>query len=303
MGLYQDRRPTSLDAMVGQQAAVSQLKNFLASKEVPHVLLFSGPSGVGKTTAARIIASSLSDSCKIDQVEKNAASDNGIDMVRDIEAKMRLKPLSGGVRVYIIDEVHAVSPQGQRALLKVLEDTPKHVYFIFCTSNPEKLEKPFLNRCTHVKFGEIAFPELVKLLESTAKALGLSLDSPARIAEAAGGSARQALVLLEQLSHTDKALWAEVLHDSTEVSPDLFQLVKDLYSGVKIFPKHAEAIKNLPEGEVERLRITILSYGATMLRSGSAASVKAAKVMSQFKEPFFSSKKSGFTLAIYLASA
>ena len=97
MGLYQDRRPTSLDAMVGQQAAVSQLKNFLASKEVPHVLLFSGPSGVGKTTAARIIASSLSDSRKIDQVEKNAASDNGIDMVRDIEAKMRLKPLSGGV--------------------------------------------------------------------------------------------------------------------------------------------------------------------------------------------------------------
>ena len=164
MGLYQDQRPTTLDSMVGQQAAVSQLKNFLARKEVPHVLLFSGPSGVGKTTAARIIASSLADSCRIDQVEKNAASDNGIDMVRDIEAKMRLKPLSGGVRVYIIDEAHAISQQGQRALLKVMEDTPKHVYFIFCTSNPEKLEKPFLNRCTHVKFGEIAFPELVKLL-------------------------------------------------------------------------------------------------------------------------------------------
>lgn len=289
--------------MVGQQAAVSQLRNFLSSGKVPHVLLFSGPSGTGKTTAARIVSDSLAEFSKLDQVEKNAASDNGIDMVRDIEAKMRLKPLSGGVRVYIIDEAHAISQQGQRALLKVLEDTPDHVFFIFCTTHPEKMEKPFVNRCTHVKFSDIAFPDLVKLVENTASTCNIQIDSAAKIAEAAGGSARQALILLEQLSHTDKSLWGDVLQDSSQVSADLFQMVKDLYAGAKIFPKYANAIKELPEGEVERLRLLILSYGATMLRSGPAKPSKAAAIMDKFVEPFFSSKKSGFTLALFLASA
>jgi DNA polymerase-3 subunit gamma/tau len=295
MSLYQKVRPTSLGQIVGQKAAVSMLQSMLDAGKVPHAMLFSGSSGCGKTTAARIIAKALGAS-SIDIIEKNAASDNGIDMIRDIEAKLHLRSLSGKSRIYIIDESHAVSASGQRAMLKMLEDTPAHVYFILCTTNPEKLEKPLVNRCSHVKFGDISFPDLVALIERTAEAEGIKIPSAVKIAEAAQGSARQALVFLEQISHTAESEWGSVLDVESDLPADTFALVKDLYSGARLFPKHGTLIKDLPESEVERLRCAIMAYGATMIRAGRPG--KAVEIMENFKEPFFYSKKSGFTLAL-----
>ena len=295
MSLYQRVRPTSLREMVGQKAATTMLQNMLDKDSVPHAMLFSGSSGCGKTTAARIIAKCLG-AGGMDIIEKNAASDNGIDMIRDIESKLHLRSLSGQARVYIIDEVHAVSVSGQRAMLKMLEDTPAHVYFILCTTDPQKLEKPLVNRCSHVKFGDIGFPDLVALINRVAESEGILIPSAAKIAEAAQGSARQAMVFLEQISNSQESDWAELLGNDPTVPADSFQLVKDLFAGAKIFPKHANLLKELPESDIERLRCAIMAYGATILRSGKGG--KAIEIMDLFKDPFFYSKKPGFILAL-----
>jgi len=303
MGLYQEVRPTNFSEVVGQEACVSQLESMLAEGKVPHAILFSGPSGCGKTTLARILASRLG-ATGVNVFEKNAASDNGVDTIREIESRLHLKGLGAGSRVYIIDEAHQITTQGQRAMLKMLEDTPAHVYFILCTTNPEKLEKPVQTRLSHFKVANVPNKVLAKMIEKVAAEKSIQCPASA-IADAAQGSPRQALVLLEQIGHTPKERWPDVLQNTEDLKPDAFQLVKDLYASGKLFPKHGLLVKDLQEHDIERLRMAILSYGCTIILNGgeTANAQKAKKIMGFFTSPFFSSKKPGFVLALSLASA
>ena len=300
MGLYQAIRPTKLSEVIGQEPVVEQLSKMLEGGSLPHAILFSGPSGTGKTTLARILAKGVGAS-GIDIVEKNAASDNGVDAIREIESRLPMKGLGGGKRVYIIDESHQITPQGQRAMLKMAEDTPAHVYFILCTTDPQKLEKPLQTRLTHFKLREVALKPLTDFIESVAKDQGITCNATS-IALAANGSPRQALVLLEQVAASSPEQWPDILQNPEDIKEDAFQLVKDLYALKKLFPTHGKLLKDLPEGEVERLRLTIMSYGATIIMNGRGTP-PIIKIMSQFENPFFSSKKSGFILALARASA
>jgi|688.fasta_scaffold57880_5 DNA polymerase-3 subunit gamma/tau len=296
MGLYQKYRPTLLSEIIGQPTAVQQLRKMDAEDSVPHAILMSGPSGCGKTTAARIVAK-LVDAAPTGVTEVNCALSNGVDVIREIESKMHLKPLGGKARVYILDEFHAVTPAGQRGMLKLLEDTPAHIYFILCTTNPEKLEKPVVTRCVNIKFNNLSVSELKKLIQRVATEEQIhpgKMPDPAVIATAADGSARKALVLLEQIIASDSAAdWHEILETGVQAT-EYFDMVRDLYAGRFTMSKWGPKLKELGENDVEGLRMCILSYGATILCGGR--NEDAMRIMELFTEPFFSSKKPGFIL-------
>jgi DNA polymerase-3 subunit gamma/tau len=150
MELYHKYRPKNFGRVVGQEESVALLKDFLDRGEFPHTTLFVGPSGCGKTTLARICRDKLGCS-DANFVEVNAADDRGIDLPRRLARQAPLAALGGGVRIWLIDEVHQLTSAAQDSFLKLLEDTPEHVYFMLATTDPQKLKKTILTRSTEIK--------------------------------------------------------------------------------------------------------------------------------------------------------
>ena len=214
---YRSQRFSELDLVDVRD----HLSKTLARDTWPHAWLFTGPRGVGKTSAARILAKYMNcthrqgvepcngcDMCMAitagtapDVVEIDAASNRGIDEIRDLKARVALAPMQAKYKVYIIDEVHMLTVEAANALLKTLEEPPKNVVFILCTTEAEKLPETVVSRCTRVQFNMPTLDEIVDKLGRVAKAegLGLKADDLVQIAEAARGSFRDGIKLLEQV--------------------------------------------------------------------------------------------------------
>ena len=135
--LYRKYRPTSFKQVVGQEEAIRTLTELGKRKAIPHAILFTGPSGVGKTTLARILQRKLK-CVGNDFVEMNAANDRGVGIIRSIQNKVGLAPMLGSCRIWLMDEAHQLTSDAQSAFLKLLEDTPSHVYFMLATTDPQK---------------------------------------------------------------------------------------------------------------------------------------------------------------------
>jgi len=228
-------RPQQFADLVGQEAVAQSLINAIESNRVAHAYLFTGARGVGKTSAARILAKALNcgkgptatpcDECEIckaiitgddtDVLEIDGASNNGIDNIRDLRSNVQYRPSRARYKIYIIDEVHMVTTQAFNALLKTLEEPPPHVKFIFATTEVQKIPITILSRCQRFDFGGISIPRILERLKDIVTAEGMTADDEAleTVARRAGGSMRDAQSLLDQLlSFSGQKLTVDTVH-------------------------------------------------------------------------------------------
>lgn len=298
--LYKRYRPTEFDGVLGQAAAVKMLGTMVATKKVPHTVLFTGGSGIGKTTLARILAAKIG--CRgQDFVELNCSSCRGIDDMRAIQSRIHLAPIGGGrCRVWLMDEVHALTRDAQNSLLKTLEDTPKHVYFMLCTTDPHKLLATIKTRCTEVNLKEIKEPDLKKLVAATAKAENLTINPEvaAAIIANADNSARKALVLLNAIvgiEDEDEQLRVVNSGDHKVVG---FEIARALFNPKAEWSAVAKLLKDVEE-DSESLRYMVLGYARKVLLGGGTMTGHAFNVIEEFKKNTFDGKASQFAASCY----
>jgi DNA polymerase-3 subunit gamma/tau len=227
--LYRKYRPQDFDEVVGQEAIVRTLKNAISSGQVRQAYLFAGPRGTGKTSLARILAKGLNclqgptptpdkvcNPCvtiangnSLDVIEMDAASQRGIDDIREIRERVVLQPAEGRYKVYILDEAHQLTDAAWNALLKLIEEPPPHLVFVFCTTDLSKVLPTVRSRCQTFVFARPRLPELVRLLRRVADGEEIQVPDQALalVARGARGSFRDAVSTLDQLaSATEKQI-------------------------------------------------------------------------------------------------
>ncbi len=231
--LYRTERPETFDEVIGQEHIVRVLKNQIANNTVGHAYLFCGTRGTGKTTMARLLAKavnctsdgerpcgccdnclSIKDGSFIDMIEIDAASNNGVESVREIRDSVNYPASIGRRKVYIIDEVHMLSTAAFNALLKTLEEPPEGIMFILATTDPQKLPQTILSRCMRFNFRRVSEPQLAGQMKAICEKRGVKItDSALKLLAAnADGSVRDGLSLLDQcLAGTDKVLDRETV--------------------------------------------------------------------------------------------
>ncbi|MBU6427695.1 MAG: AAA family ATPase, partial [Cyanobacteria bacterium REEB65] len=206
MSLYQKYRPETFDQVVGNEKLIEQLGALLVGEDPPHAYLLHGPSGCGKTTIGRIAARCLG-VADDDFVEVDSADFRGIDTIRDMRRNAMFRALRGERRMWLLDECHKLSNDAMNALLKGLEDPPPHVYYVLCTTDPDKLLPTIRGRCVSFQVSRLDQREMVRLLNRVATAEGVRLDRTVLqvLAERADGHSRDALQALEKVLVTDEA--------------------------------------------------------------------------------------------------
>ena len=220
LALYRKWRPRTFSEVVGQDPIMTALKNQVKSGRIGHAYLFCGTRGTGKTSTAKIFARAVNclhpvdgDPCNecelcregesdFNILEIDAASNNGVDSIRDLREEVRYAPARGKYKIYIIDEVHMLSASAFNALLKTLEEPPAHVIFILATTEPHKILPTILSRCQRYDFRRISARDITNQLIKLSEREGIQADEDALayIADAADGAMRDALSILDQCS-------------------------------------------------------------------------------------------------------
>ncbi len=253
--LYRTYRPSTFDEVAGQTHIVKTLKNALATNKIAHAYLFTGPRGTGKTTMAKLFAKALNcdegighqcnecKNCKAildgshpDVLEIDAASNRGINEIKDLIEKVKYSTILGRYKVYIIDEVHMMTPEAFNALLKTLEEPPEHVIFILATTEPHKILPTILSRCQRYDFTKVSDDDIRERLKIVLEKEGISYNKEAidTIISLADGGMRDALSILDQvLAYSGNTLNEEDVLSifSLESKEEKINLIKDIANG------------------------------------------------------------------------
>ena len=257
LALYRKYRPIDFDSVYGQEEVVTVIHNAIVNNKISHAYLFSGPRGTGKTTIAKIIARLVNCEHLIDSkpcgkcyncvnfnnsndvVEIDAASNNGVDEIRELRDKINLVPSNSKYKVYIIDEVHMLTNQAFNALLKTLEEPPSHVIFILATTEPSKIPLTIASRCQKFRFSKISDDKIVDRLREIAKMENIEVTDDAlyEIARISDGGMRDSINLLDQLvSYCNSKITVEDVYavNGSVSYNDLFLLLNNILSNNKV---------------------------------------------------------------------
>jgi len=301
MSLHTDYRPKSFDEMLGNKSTIASLKSIYAREsDWPHAVLLQGPKGCGKTTLARIIAGLLG--CKgNDLMEINSSNNRGIDTARSIIEGARFKPFTGKSRVYLLDEIHMTTQEFQNAMLKPLEDSPAHAYFLLCTTDPSKLIPTLRSRCHTFEVQYLAEREIIVLLQNVLNQEKASapMEVLKKIAEASDGCPRDALKILDQVIDMKPGEMAEAVVSFTYADKQ----VVDLYNGLMrkdSWKRISSTLAKIDLSNPETPRRAMIGLAAASMGKGQE-DVRAALVYEAFKEPFYNNGKAGFVFAAYRA--
>ncbi len=297
MGFHLKYRPTTLDEVIGNVELLAVLSAMLEKEDKPHSILLHGPTGCGKTTIGRIIAKELGVS-ESDLKEVDSADFRGIDTVREIRKQSQYKPLEGDYRVWIIDECHKMTNDAQNALLKILEDTPKHVYFILCTTDPQKLIPTIKGRCSQFQVKLLNEREMFKLLRLVVKAEDDNLPKTVyeQIILDSFGHPRNALQILEQVLAVESNLRLVTAQKAAEEISQSIELCRALI-GQASWKKVSAILNGLKGQDPEGIRRHVLGYAQSILLKES--NDKAAQVIEEFYEPTYNIGFPGVVLACY----
>lgn len=298
MSFYQKYRPASFDEVVGNADVVAILRTLTGKEAPPHSYLLTGPSGCGKTTLGRIVARSLGVADE-DYREVDSADFRGIDTIRDIRHGAAYVGLRGARRCWLLDECHQLPRLSQDALLKGLEDPPDHAYFVLCTTAPEALNETIKSRCSAHRVVPLSEADAVRLLHRIATAEGCKLTrlQLRAIYERTDGKPRAALQLLEKVLAAEPDQRDAVVSAAEAVKTRSDSLARELMrpSGWKAA---AAILAEVEEDDVESVRRSLLGYAGKVLLGGE--NDRAAMILDEMIEPFFSSGRAGLIHACYL---
>lgn len=289
-------RPTKFSEVLGQDDLVNSLINVVQDKSAK-AFLFSGPAGTGKTTIARILARELGAVDDSGLLEVDAATYTGIDDIRGITDTMMYRPIGASKsKVYIIDEVHALSKNAFQSLLKSIEEPPAHVYWILCTTDPQKIPTTIKTRCASYSFKPVSASVLEELLQFVVaeEKFNTPKEVVSLIAKSADGSVRQALSLLSICSECSTIEQAEELLTTSSYSPTTIDFCRFICGAQgKNWTNAMKMVKSMEGEDLEQVRRAVLGYASKV--ASTATNDKVATnmlvIIQAFNSPYYDAQK------------